>query len=326
MLIIGDLHFKASTRADDQKLCHTLLSIVQPEESVILLGDMEDGKAHIHSHAHATLIDFLSNLRSMNCRVYAILGNHDLDSENRSLLKGQYDAHPLLGINLCIVVDRPIRDDVDCMECVFCPYVPKGELAATLNGMSGKYLFCHQEFRGCDYGIVSQHGDDQMPQFKTVYAGHIHTQQTVGNVVYVGTPRTTNFGDTSEKRVVRLENGIQTDIIVDHPRHKTFETTLQEIADMDDGKFLLLLANLSNGKSRITLLCDSAADWRHAKVTKRIRELAEVSKVIPQIAAIKDVVTQRPTGFWQSFNRIADSRALAAMQSLGDFHAAHNSK
>jgi hypothetical protein len=101
------------------------------------------------------------------------------------------------------VVDRP--QIIDGM--VFTPYVPNGRLMDALDTLpswrDAKVVFAHQEILGAASGggFVSVSGDKWGEDLPLLISGHIHKHQRVGNVLYIGTPYQTTFGENEDKTI-----------------------------------------------------------------------------------------------------------------------------
>src|SRR5690606_22144763 len=105
--------------------------------------------------------------------------------------------------NNVTIVDKVIVEH----GITFCPYVFPGRFIEALEtnkeSFNSKLIFCHQEFRGCDLGIVkSVDGDDPTLIKSKIISGHIHDNQQIGdNVFYTGAPIQHAFSE-KEKRVI----------------------------------------------------------------------------------------------------------------------------
>ncbi len=104
-----------------------------------------------------------------------------------------------------LVVDKPMLVG----QVGMLPFYRKNDVfVSEMNNLASsgaKYLFCHQEFNGCQYenGFYSPHGVDPtlIPEsINLVLGGHIHKQQRFGKIWYPGTPRHLTKSDIGENK------------------------------------------------------------------------------------------------------------------------------
>lgn len=219
-LIIGDLHAQVSNLEDTKRLFGVWLELIRERNisHVVFLGDVY--------HTHAVLrqevlyevkcgIDRISSLVGKN-NVFVLAGNHDGVSPHSVAI----NAVRLTLENVCRVVD-------DCDELVqndvglaFLPYIyepssfiaKSNELYKSLQYKGAKYtvLFCHQPFHGATYengfdcDEPAPHPSDIL--FDKVISGHIHMEQTIGKIYYIGTPRQVSISEANQIKSVGIMN------------------------------------------------------------------------------------------------------------------------
>lgn len=208
-LVVGDIHIKTN----NLHLIDDLISFLENQvvcespDIVVLLGDILDYHEKILTQclnkAYA-LISRLSKLRP----VYILVGNHDYISNSQFLTDTHWMNAMKLWTNVTIVDTVVVSRGI-----TFCPYISPGRFAEALQTVDGasdsKLIMCHQEFRGCDLGVIkSEHGDSYDKYTGLVVSGHIHDNQWLCSssgmgVYYVGAPLQHAFGD-KEKRVIAV--------------------------------------------------------------------------------------------------------------------------
>ena len=101
-------------------------------------------------------------------------------------------------------------------------------------------LMMHQDIEGAVYEKHEMSGIklDYLKQFKAVFCGHIHEPQKLApNIHIIGAPHPMNFGDSSNRRVLIIEN--EKIIETFTPKHPKFITTAnsKELNDYDFFRF-----------------------------------------------------------------------------------------
>ena len=215
----------------------------------------------------------------INKQFYYVIGNHDA-TNNQIFLSDDHAFNSFKNWheNL-IIVDKPIKRD----NVMFLPYVPVGRFkeATDVLGLDGiNVIFCHQEFRGCKLGAkISEHGDIWEENLPIVISGHIHERSMVGNnILYVGSPYQTSFGDNSKKSIELVEiNGSSIDtkpIELNMPKRITLNLTVAEFATVELPESIdYIRINVSGTLQDIASL----------KKSKKFKQISEIAKVVPKI-------------------------------------------
>ena len=172
------------------------------EHEIVVLGDITDHKTDKHPAALVNrLVDeLLSFVRRGNTTVTIIMGNHDAP------LNGvpYWDfLNELPNVNY---LSKPTGN----ADTWFLPYTKAPQWDwKKLDFKRCKLIFMHQAVAGANIGNGRKINEDlgvSFPRGCRVYAGDIHTPQTVGNVTYVGAPHWVRFGDTHERRLLRIDD------------------------------------------------------------------------------------------------------------------------
>jgi len=293
-LVIGDLHFRNKTLKEGQELAEKIINIADEKRPsfIVILGDTLHYHGNVQILAH-NLSEFLIRKLRKICVVFLIIGNHDLISHNE-YLSSRHIFGPFKEWESVVVVDKPIFVTINCLDFVFCPYVPVGRFEEALNvlieeGVNWQLadcIFAHQEIRGCSYNSrgcsykprVSTTGDLWSTDYPPIISGHIHHSQTIGNVFYPGSAGQHDFGDESEKHVwfVEFDEGTfeppffsteKINVCADQ-RRKTISTTIDELKDFDE-------SILEDHKLRLILhgTSEDYTVFRRGKIYKKLIDL-----------------------------------------------------
>jgi len=287
ILAVGDPHLKISNietlRLLADKICEKI-TLLAPE-IVIVLGDLHDTHEKINVLAWIEEKKFLLKLwertLTMGGKFYYLMGNHDIPSNNLFLEK----IHPFLfSENQFEVIDTPISLKTRVGTFAFVPYVPPGrfhEALSLLNLAGANYdyrsIFCHQEFKGADYGhsIISRDGDLWDKENALVISGHIHKYGYLqSNILYVGSPYQVSFGEDEEKSISLFtyeeQYVTETRIDLDMPKKKTFTTNL---AGLEEIEFF------PNDENRL-IITDTSVNINNFKASEVYKKVQDIAKVI----------------------------------------------
>src|ERR1700677_1689120 len=209
LLIVGDLHAQVSNLEDTEIVLQEIKKIADNPENkvdyVIFMGDLY----HTHSVLRQEVISLLKKhiplIRGNKQALTVILvGNHDMvgptnSATNAISLTLGHDAH---------IVNEP---DLIMAGVLAVPFIPSSEeFVKICNHPSFKdtnLLLCHQTFDGSQYehGFYAPDGVKQeLIRQPVIISGHIHKEQQVGKVYYVGTPRALNSSEYNEKKGVKI--------------------------------------------------------------------------------------------------------------------------
>lgn len=195
--VVGDLHLRPKSLDESIVLFDIVERLGKP---TIWLGDMLDTKEVIRGKCLNLLVDYFSK---SSLRHVVLVGNHDyfnLDCSAHSL-------EPLKLLPNVTVVDKP----TELGNLVFFPYVHDKEvLLKSLKRYAdpGKTLFAHLDVSNFDYGNghVSTTGIalGDLAGFKAVVSGHFHKFQKSGNLTFLGTPMSKDFGEANQTKYIGM--------------------------------------------------------------------------------------------------------------------------
>jgi DNA repair exonuclease SbcCD nuclease subunit len=220
VLAIGDLHYDSAHADEDQKLSVEILRIVNDstirhgrKPIVVILGDTLHHHEKIFSQSMGDAVAFFKKLRDVASHLYILVGNHDMPS-GHDYLRERHWLHAIkdewLGTT---VVDRPMVANWNGRVVILAPYVPPGMFERSLRDSGiestltqASAVFCHQEFRGAQFGASNSAVGDVWPaHYPFVISGHVHKNQILGgNVYYPGSAQQLAFGDSSKTVVAEI--------------------------------------------------------------------------------------------------------------------------
>lgn len=208
ILCIGDPHFKINNKSlTDQMTEKTLdkIKTLKPD-IVVCLGDVLHTHEKIHISPLKRAQDFLFEITKYS-KLYLLIGNHDRPN-NTVFLTDEHPFNPLKYWNNTTVIDGAIQENINGFNFVFCCYVAPGRFMEALDIKNidltkADAVFAHQEFRGVKMGYIESTLGDVWPERNPlVITGHIHDySQHTENIIYVGTPAQTAFGESPDKKL-----------------------------------------------------------------------------------------------------------------------------
>jgi DNA repair exonuclease SbcCD nuclease subunit len=283
VLVIGDPHFRISNVRDAKKFTYKIEELIQAQlpDLVVILGDLHNDFERIHSLVSREICHlFRAILRY--CKLVYVVGNHDYIN-NQCFLTDEHAFLPFSGWKDLTIIDQPIDFGTPVGNFLFVPYVPPGRFgeALSLDGLNAerRAIFCHQEFRGVQMGpITSKNGDLWPENAPLVVSGHIHEHQWLQpNILYVGSPYQTTFGEEDEKTVSLLEfpetgAPIHKRIDLGLPRRLTVMLTIEQAKEYVAPEGAMVRAYIEGTTEELAAF----------KKTKKFKELAKTLKLIPK--------------------------------------------
>jgi len=244
-LFIGDPHIKQDNSDEVDILINEIERVFREElpEFIIVGGDVKHYHERLYTQSLNKSLDFFKKLTSL-AYTFVLVGNHDYIN-NSEFLSENHWMNSLKSWSNIEIVDKVI----DKNYYMLCPYVFPGRFIEALETQTKdwrnkKFIFAHQEFKGCKMGaIVSTTGDEWDEKFPIVISGHIHDNQKIGeNILYPGTPLQHSFGDTDKRVLCVIEylessNNINNinikEIELNVPKKRIIKTTIQNLKDLD---------------------------------------------------------------------------------------------
>lgn len=205
VLVIGDPHLKVA----NQQLAARFLNWVQEmvelhkPDYTVNLGDTFHTHNVVRSEVLALVDDHLNWMNAKQNQYFILLGNHDMAHHKTPHIHAwlpYVNKHEWVNI-----ITKPSQ----FLDKVFIPYIDSPtEFQQELNLAMSKtrLIFCHQSFRGANFGFIVAREGAQVPHDYPgqIVSGHIHKQQILGCVWYPGTPFAQEASDHNELKGIFL--------------------------------------------------------------------------------------------------------------------------
>jgi len=202
-LLVGDVH-AVEDELDD---CEALIRGVQKAiidsrpTHVVFMGD----QFHNHKLLNLEVVAFwrrvLTELATMDVKLWALVGNHDMSGDGRSTNHAMMACAGIAGLR---IVATPVLED----GVLLVPYQHSGDgfLSILKSYPTASTVLCHQTFDGSKYenGMYAPDGIKLEAESRAIISGHIHTPQAFANVTYVGAPRWRTLSDVGINRALVL--------------------------------------------------------------------------------------------------------------------------
>lgn len=207
-LLVGDMHAVQSELEECNKLIDYIhkTALEQKVDYIAFMGD----QYNYHNIVHLPVVDFWKKAfeKLTGIDTVALVGNHDQANSKDPATPNAMVIHK----GDIFLVEGPYYME----NILWLPYMASNEDFIRICNEHPEYstVVCHQTFTGAKYenGFYAPDGVDQdkIPQ-KNVISGHIHSQQTIGKVWYVGSPRWRSLSDANQSKYIWLvefnENG-----------------------------------------------------------------------------------------------------------------------
>lgn len=226
-LIVGDEHNTARNLERTNQLYDGVEALGRP---VIHLGDTFHTKEKVSSKTQNLIY---KKLKESKLNHIYLVGNHDW----HSLECKEHSLEVLKELPNVEIVDSPRIISVDNKSCLFMPYYHDlNAFKADLKkyGKDRDILFMHQGVTGFDYGngfiAVDELDFAAVGGFKKVISGHFHKYQNKGNLVYLGTPHSNDFGESNQTKYIAILRDLELELMeTGFPRHMTWEIPLPAV-------------------------------------------------------------------------------------------------
>lgn len=314
--VVGDPHAKLDN-LDKQK---ALTEIVEARgKPVIWLGDILDTKEIIRGKC---LNFWYEYFRKSELQHIVLVGNHDwfnLECEDHSL-------RVLEELPNVDVVDRLDIEGSALKKVAYLPYLHDPEkIKAVLDSIPDNYvLFAHLELSDFDFGnghtCESGLTFDYFKRFKRVITGHFHKYQQKGNVTYLGTPFSLNFGETNQTKYL-AEYDFDADTLdlieTNFPRHMTYQIDCANPFDFDTLKADDYNRVILEGTQEQIQTFDKAKLLENAKVITKASDQASLDVEIEETATN----TQQFKSWAANVKHLDPDTTTLGMEILGEVNA-----
>ena len=271
-LLVGDTHFVDSPLDFYRWEIFDVLkksSIEHQIDFILFLGDTIDRKDKHTAKLVYRFIDELTDLKFETQTEVAILsGNHDKPVE------GPYYWQFLSKFNIpYITTPQLLHDHIWLLPYSHSPISDWEGL-----DISSKHtIMMHQTIAGamieCDRVLTSAHKLPKLPT-KMIFSGDVHRPQTVGDVIYVGTPHPIKFSESWANRIILIKNSDFSnpiDIWLDGMQRQILKiSSFDELNELE-------LPDKIQIKLQYILKSDQLGNW--AVTQQKIRQWAEEKKI-----------------------------------------------
>ncbi len=274
ILAIGDQHFTVSNTDEIECFMKELTNHLQNNkyDFIVSLGDLLHQHEKLNVYSLNRAIDYL-NLLLSHTKTYVIVGNHDMVNSAQFLT----DNHWLYSLKLLdktnlVIVDKPIKEEINKVDFVFCPFVPDGRFVEALSRIddwkSVNIIFAHQTVNGAKMGsIIASNVEEWKEEYPLCVSGHIHEQQEINdNFIYTGSlfPQVGDYN----KRLLKIKVGEEIeyeDIKLKLIKKKTERVKLNDIYDWK-------YETKNNTKLKLQIEC-STSEFKEFKKTNTYKTL-----------------------------------------------------
>jgi DNA repair exonuclease SbcCD nuclease subunit len=199
--LITDTHFGARNDNNDflnyferfynEIFFPTLIS--ERIDTIIHLGDIVDRRKYISYVTLKRMKEmFVSRCDELNINLHVLIGNHDVPYKNTNEVNSMKELFDGTHVKYYF---KPITIEFDGQPILFMPWINAQNYEESISAMehtSAQVMMSHLEVCGAfmDRGTKSEHGMDVklFNKFETVYSGHFHHKNKIGNVQYLGCP------------------------------------------------------------------------------------------------------------------------------------------
>ena len=292
LLLIGDLHFRPKDKEIDIIMVKEILDIIEENrpDAVVILGDTLDTHNIINSGSLTLAVDFFKRISTIT-KLIVLIGNHDIKNNQIDLSTSSED-HPFTALELwenTVLVDKVKEFYIKDHKFCGVPYLPPGKYMNAIKDIDDNTVsayFSHQEFNGAFYkpGDSPITDADEWPDDKKVnFCGHFHEYNRVkNNLIYVGTPTTTDFGATDDKALMLVTFKEDYSFSYDRIRLKTVPMRISYKVEARSSELTQVLNSIksrdSPGIYKVVIYGKSQA-LSTIKKTIQYRELNKLAKI-----------------------------------------------
>jgi len=274
ILLISDLHFDDGFSSEYKwRIFNKIKSIYKETQfdALFILGDLTDKKDR---HSGGLVNRIVNELVALDVPIWILRGNHDGLDPNFPYFDFLNHIPKIKFIKEITVLEdfeRPI---------VFYPHDTSSQYIEVPNAIS----FFHETFRGTIFenGQVADSEELTLPEFGSLcFSGDIHEPQQIGDVIYIGSPYHTRFGDSFNPRVILLDIKQNTykSILTNMPKKITLEISSVEEFEKQIDKFSndmlrIQIKESDNGLKVFNHISEVRSNFPNIYTIQRIKEEA----------------------------------------------------
>lgn len=302
ILAFGDIHIKPDNAVEITLLQEKILRQIDriKPDLVCILGDVLDSHERVFTNCLNRAMEFFRVIKE-KANLYVLVGNHDLINNKQFLTENHWMNTIKEWRGNITIVDKTTHLQIKDFNLIFVPYVEAGRFAEALDTIAydwkdANLIFAHQEFKGCVMNeIKSENGDVWSEKYPQIISGHIHINQTIGNIYYPGSVIQTSFGEKCSNVVAHITIGKEieiNEILLKLPRQETIELNLEDVDNYDFDE--LKAKNIS--KLRLVLIGEPEGftTFKHSQKYKELTNKS-IKVLFSPIIAKKTKHKQEPT-------------------------------
>jgi DNA repair exonuclease SbcCD nuclease subunit len=215
-------------------------------DTIIHLGDIVDRRKYISYVTLRRMKEmFIDKCNEHNINLHVLIGNHDVPYKNTNDVNSMKELFDGSHVNY---YSEPQTVEFDGQPILLMPWINFQNYHDALQAMDdtpAQIMMSHLEVSGAmmDRGNKNEHGMDVslFKKFETVYSGHFHHKNKIGNVQYLGCPYEMTWIDYQDAKGFHIYDTDTRDIeFVRNPYsifHKIFYNDtgkpVEEITDFD---------------------------------------------------------------------------------------------
>jgi len=220
-------------------------------DTIIHLGDIVDRRKYISYVTLRRMKEmFIDKCDEHNIDLHVIIGNHDVPYKNTNEINSMKE---LFRDGAVKSYDKPATVNFDGHDILIMPWINAQNYADAVKAMEetpAQIMMSHLEVAGAlmDRGNVNSHGMEvsMFKKFETVFSGHFHHKNKIGNVQYLGCPYEMTWIDYQDTKGFHIYDTETRDIeMIKNPFsmfHKAFyddngKTIEQILKDEDFGSY-----------------------------------------------------------------------------------------
>jgi DNA repair exonuclease SbcCD nuclease subunit len=162
-------------------------------DTIIHLGDIVDRRKYISYITLRRMKDmFIDKCNEHGISLHVLIGNHDVPYKNTNDVNSMNELFNGSHVNY---YSEPTTVDFGGQPILLMPWINAQNYdtaVSTMDDTPAQVMMSHLEVCGAfmDRGTKSEHGMDvdTFKRFETVYSGHFHHKNKIGNVQYLGAP------------------------------------------------------------------------------------------------------------------------------------------
>jgi DNA repair exonuclease SbcCD nuclease subunit len=240
-LLFTDLHFGITRNVDEHnKKCLEFIDFCCENvkkyniDYIAFLGDYFEHRNALNVATINAAYNGVEKLNALNIPVFMLVSNHDLFSRHSRKIHSLVMFKHFENI---IVIEEPIVFNFH-KKILMTPWLVSDDEYRSVNNYDADYWYSHSEFADFvkrdseneTYDTPIKHTD--FPNFLLKISGHIHNYSKSGNMVYIGNPFSTNYGEIPNNKgfhIHDLEHNTLELVKFDGPRY--CKVNLSDILD-----------------------------------------------------------------------------------------------